>query len=105
MANIDLLQRTMDKINSGEVVWKQWNWNHCFAGNALREAGIEHEGYSTIPDHAQEVLDLTDEERIELFRATNNKENLTSIVSKIISNQIKFEAEVMSLNGNAAAAV
>lgn len=112
--NTELLIRTIDAIESGEVHWDQTNWCHCFAGNAMRlngnmpfmrhytneddgnhwlvrvrddngeEVGVEQE--------AARVLGLTTEQADVLFAYDNTLDDLKTVVSSFVQESLAEEA-------------
>lgn len=58
MANVALLQRTLESITDNSHWWDQGDWRHCFAGHALRLADGEVGSSFDIGTRAAEALGL-----------------------------------------------
>lgn len=106
MANIELLQQTMQYIRDNPEEWDQSYWGcgttACFAGHAVRLTGAKllHYGDSLFADyclpleagnpvdiaeHARRVLELGNEVSQVLFNANNTLEDLEAIVDALIN--------------------
>ena len=102
MANINLLAKTLHRIESGQY-WDQKNWRHCFAGHAVREAGYEltddfwmdptaPQGTRVlIKQRATELLGLDTSTAFFLFSGANSKDDLRRIVNEIIDKAVSDE--------------
>lgn len=101
MANTEGLQKTLEYIQEHPSEWDQMRWSSCFAGislRVLRDAQLSDSGCCNLDRElmldgkafpsweimltAQEVLELTDEQRNALFHQTNSLTALTALVAE-----------------------
>lgn len=108
MANVELLQKTLQYIKDHPEEWNQSSWDcgttACFAGWACRLAIMENETlfaeygrywekkgwessfpYNFIEQLAKDVLDIDHDDANNLFSSTNTLNTLEEIVNDIIN--------------------